>query len=132
EDTFDIAITAESGDESYDTTIQEMDYDHINNEYFAYPAQVEAVSFELLKLDDLKIGYIESGFDEVADYLTDVGLDVTTLTEEDLESADLSKYDTIVTGIRANLAREDLIANNDRLKEYAKNGGHVIFQYHKP
>src|SRR5699024_4011492 len=66
------------------------------------------------------------------DYLLNVGFDVTKLTEDDLSSADLSVYDTIVTGIRANLAREDLIANNDRLKKYAENGGHVVFQYHKP
>src|SRR5699024_10395297 len=36
------------------------------------------------------------------------------------------------TGIRATLSRPDLIENNDRLLEYAKNGGHVVFQYHKP
>src|SRR5699024_1552162 len=45
---------------------------------------------------------------------------------------DLDHFDTIVTGIRANLAREDLIENNDRLLEYAENGGHVVIQYHKP
>src|SRR5690625_2494348 len=129
---FDIHIKAVSDGKEYDSTIQEISYDHINHEYFEFPAKVHATSFELLKPDNLKIGYIESGFDEVADYLANVGFDVTKLTEEDLSSADLSKYDTIVTGIRANLAREDLIANNDRLKEYASNGGHVVFQYHKP
>src|SRR5699024_9309383 len=129
---FDIHIKAAADGKEYDSTIQEISYDHINHEYFEFPANVHATSFELLKPNNLKIGYIESGFDEVADYLANVGFDVTKLTEKDLSSADLSEYDTIVTGIRANLAREDLIANNDRLKEYALGGGHVIFQYHKP
>lgn len=129
---FDIDVHAESDGKQYNTTIQEIAYDHINDEYFEYPSQVHAVSFELLKPDDLKVGYIESGFDEVADDLLNVGFDVTKLTEEDLKTGDLSQYDTIITGIRANLAREDLVANNERLKEYAENGGHVVFQYHKP
>jgi len=129
---FDIGINATSNGKQYTAAIQEIMYDHIDNEYFEYPAQVHAVSFELLKPDNLNVGYIESGFDEVADYLINVGFDVTKLTEVELSSEDLSEYDTIVTGIRANLAREDLIANNERLKEYAENGGHVVFQYHKP
>jgi hypothetical protein len=68
----------------------------------------------------------------VADYLSNAGLDVTKLTESDLASGDLSQYDTIVVGIRAYLSREDLAANNDRLKQYVENGGHVVVQYHKP
>lgn len=129
---FDIKINATSNEKHYHTTIQEIVYDHIKNAYFEYPAQVHAVSFELKKPEMLKVGYIESGFDEVADYLQNVGFDVTKLSKADLRSGDLSKYDTIVTGIRANLARKDLIENNYRLKEYVKNGGHVVFQYHKP
>src|SRR5699024_9127315 len=129
---FNINVKASVDGKDYDATIQEISYDHINHEYFEYPAEVHVTSFELLMPDNFKIGYIESGYDEVADYLLNVGFDVTKLTEDDLSSADLSVYDTIVTGIRANLAREDLIANNDRLKKYAENGGHVVFQYHKP
>src|SRR5699024_4913161 len=129
---FEVEVKASADGKEYNSTIQEISYDHINHEYFEYPAEIHVTNFELLMPDDFKIGYIESGFDEVADYLLNVGFDVTKLTEDDLSSADLSVYDTIVTGIRANLAREDLIANNDRLKEYAENGGHVVFQYHKP
>jgi len=129
---FDIMVTATSNGKEYDTSIQEITYDHINNEYFEEAAQIHAVSFELLKPNDLKVGYIESDFDEVADYLSQVGFDITKLTKEDLNTGDLSQYDTIVTGIRANLSREDLVNNNDRLLEYAENGGHVVFQYHKP
>lgn len=129
---FSIGAIAESDNEKYDTSVQEISYDHINDAYFQYPATVNVSAFELLKPDSLKIGYIDSGFDEVADYLLDVGFDVTKLSETDLQSGDLSQYDTIVTGIRANLSRPDLIENNKRLLEYAKNGGHVVAQYHKP
>ncbi|WP_019378137.1 NEW3 domain-containing protein [Virgibacillus halodenitrificans] len=129
---FSISAIAEADDEIFDTTIQEISYEHINDTYYLYPSSIDGVAFELVKPDNMKIGYVESGFDTVADALGNAGFDVTKLTEQDLASGDLSQYDTIVTGIRARLAREDLIAHNDRLLEYAENGGHVVVQYHKP
>ncbi|GAA0343277.1 PIG-L family deacetylase [Bacillus carboniphilus] len=129
---FVIEAVATADGKSFNTTVQEILYDHIKDMYYLYPSVINGVAFELLKPDNLKIGYIESGFDKVADYLANAGFDVTKLTEEDLTSADLTQYDTIVTGIRAYLSREDLVQNNDRLLEYVENGGHFVVQYHKP
>lgn len=114
------------------STIQEIYYDHISKSFYQYPAQVKGIAFELNMVEDLTIGYVESGFDEVIDYLRNAGFNITSLTEEDLQSADLSVYDTIITGIRAYLAREDLVANNDRLLEYVENGGHLVVQHNLP
>ena len=132
EEALEIGVKAEANGKTYDAAVQEIKYEHINNAYYLYPAVINVSTFELNYDKDLKIGYIDSGFDEVADSLLNLGFNVTKLTEEDLVSGDLNQYDTIVTGIRANLSRPDLIKNNDRLKEYAKNGGNVVFQYHKP
>lgn len=117
---------------AFSSTIQEIHYDHIGTFYYQYPAQVNTVAFELLKPDKLKIGYISSGFDKVDEYLTNTGFDITNLTESDLATGDLSQYDTIVTGIRAYLSRQDLKANNNRLMKYVEDGGHLVVQYHKP
>ncbi|KAF0823727.1 NEW3 domain-containing protein [Cytobacillus firmus] len=129
---FKLSAEATVDGETFDSTVQEIQYDHIGTFYYLYPAEVNGVAFELLAPEGLKVGYIESGFDKVADYLSNAGLDVTKLTETDLSSGDLSQYDTIVVGIRAYLSREDLTANNERLKEYVANGGHMVVQYHKP
>lgn len=129
---FDIEALATADGKTFNTTVQEISYDHIKDSYYQYPSVINGVAFELLKPDHLKIGYVESGFDKVADYLINAGFDVTKLTEEDLSSGDLSQYDTIVTGIRAYLSRQDLAVNNDRLLEYVENGGHLVVQYHKP
>jgi hypothetical protein len=51
------------------------------------------------------------------------------LEEKDLATGDLSKFDTIVVGIRASQVRPDYVANNGRLHDYAKNGGTLIVQY---
>ncbi|WP_243355508.1 NEW3 domain-containing protein [Bacillus litorisediminis] len=129
---FEIEALAMADGKTFNTTVQEISYDHIKDSYYQYPSVIDGVAFELLKPDHLKIGYVESGFDKVADYLINAGFDVTKLTEEDLSSGDLSQYDTIVTGIRAYLSREDLAQNNHRLLEYVENGGHLVVQYHKP
>lgn len=118
--------------ERFHSTIQEISYDHIGTFYYQYPAKVNGVAFELLTNDNLKVGYIDSGFDLVADYLSNAGMNITKLTEADLSTADLSQYDTIVVGIRAYLSRADLIANNARLLKYVEDGGHLVVQYHKP
>ncbi|WP_316569082.1 NEW3 domain-containing protein [Neobacillus sp. YIM B06451] len=132
EGNFEINAAAEVNGKKVGSTIQEINYSHIGTFYYEYPAKVNGVAFELLVNPDLKVGYIDSGFDMVADYLANAGLNITKLTEADLASADLSQYDTIVTGIRAYLSRPDLKANNERLKEYVANGGHLVVQYHKP
>jgi hypothetical protein len=53
------------------------------------------------------------------------------LSADDLAWGDLSRFHTIVTGVRAYERRADLRANNSRLLEYARNGGTVIVQYNK-
>jgi LmbE family N-acetylglucosaminyl deacetylase len=129
EGNFTIDAIAEADGKSYNTTVQEIKYDHINDSYFLYPSSINGVAFELLKPDNLKVGYIDSGFDTMADSLLNAGFDITKLTAEDLATGDLSQYDTIVTGIRSTLGRPDLLQNNERLLEYVENGGHLVMQY---
>ncbi|WP_340372734.1 NEW3 domain-containing protein [Peribacillus sp. FSL E2-0218] len=129
---YQIKASATVHGKTFKSTIQEISYDHIGTFYYQYPAAIDTAAFELLMPASLKVGYIDSGFDKVADYLSNAGLAITKLTPADLAEADLSQYDTIVTGIRAYLSREDLKANNARLLQYVENGGHLVVQYHKP
>lgn len=129
---FKLEAHANVDGKTFGTTVQEITYSHIGTFYYQYDAGINGVSFELLTPEGMKVGYIESGFDQVADYLSNVGMDITKLTDEDLASGDLSEFDTIVTGIRAYLSRDALNENNDRLKAYVEEGGHLVVQYHKP
>ncbi|WP_445508972.1 NEW3 domain-containing protein [Rossellomorea marisflavi] len=129
---FKIRAQAKVDGKTFGTTVQEITYSHIGTFYYQYDAGINGVSFELLTPEGMKVGYIESGFDQVADYLSNVGMDIIKLTDEDLASGNLSQFDTIVTGIRAYLSRDALTENNERLKTYVEEGGHLVVQYHKP
>jgi len=48
-----------------------------------------------------------------------------------LRFGDLSRYDVIVTGVRAYERNQVLRANNDRLLEYVEAGGTLVVQYNK-
>ncbi|HJS73973.1 MAG TPA: hypothetical protein VJ921_06780, partial [Vicinamibacteria bacterium] len=75
--------------------------------------------------------FIEGVGDEVEVAIRQLGAELHFLDEEDLAEGDLSRYDVIVTGVRAYLNRDDLRAYNRRLLEYVADGGNLIVQYNK-
>ena len=111
-------------------TVQEIDYQHIDKTYYLYEAEGTVEVFPLLFDETRKIGYLSAGLDTVGETLASLGMDVTFIEDDELRLGDLSVYDTIVVGIRAYKHRPSLIECNDRLLAYAKNGGHLVVQYH--
>jgi hypothetical protein len=67
--------------------------------------------------------------DEVPGALSQLGAQVALLSAGDLANGDLSRFDAILTGIRAFNTRPDLRANVDRLFDYVNNGGTMVVQY---
>ena len=80
----------------------------------------------------LNIGYIVGAGDDMPQSLVNLGINVHFLTPEILASGNLSKFNAIILGVRTYAVREDLIAHNDRILDYVKNGGVVIVQYNTP
>ncbi|MGA7463183.1 MAG: PIG-L family deacetylase [Candidatus Korobacteraceae bacterium] len=98
--------------------------------FFYYQPALQRASIVNVKVPQgLKIGYIMGAGDDIPDVLRELGLNVTMLTPEDVASGDLSGYGTIVLGIRAYDTRDDVKKNNQRLLDYAKNGGTLLVQY---
>jgi hypothetical protein len=58
-----------------------------------------------------------------------LGLNVTLVPAERLGSENLSRYGTIVLGIRAYDTQKDVAANNRRLLDFVSAGGTLIVQY---
>jgi LmbE family N-acetylglucosaminyl deacetylase len=76
----------------------------------------------------LAIGYVTGAGDDILPALQQLGLDVVAVSAEELARGDLSRYDTIVLGIRAYDTRDDVRRYNARLLEYVDRGGTLIVQ----
>ena len=67
--------------------------------------------------------------DDIPTVLQQIGMNVTMIPAESLATEDLSKYGTVVLGIRAYDTQKDLVANNKRLLKYVSDGGTLVVQY---
>ena len=108
--------------------VQRIDYPHIKPQILFPKAQARVVKMELEKSVN-NIGYVVGSGDEVAQNLSQVGFNVTSFKADELATTDLSKYETIIVGIRAYNTEESMKNGNSILNEYVKNGGNVIVQY---
>ncbi|WP_019122062.1 NEW3 domain-containing protein [Brevibacillus massiliensis] len=129
---YEIQAVAKGAQGQSTENVQVISYPHIGKTYYIQPAKVDIQAFDLKLPENIKIGYVSSGFDNIDQYLREVGLNVVNLEEKDIQFGDLSQYDTIVLGIRAYAFRPELIPSNQRLLDYVKNGGNLVVQYHKP
>ncbi len=110
---------------------QAISYHHIQTRHLYHPARARIVAFDYEIPADLKVGYVTGVGDDVGSFTEEMGFDLTYLNAEDLAEGDLSAFDTIVLGVRAYLKRQDLISNNSRLLDYARQGGHLVVQWNK-
>ncbi len=79
----------------------------------------------------LRVGIVKSYDDTLEAALSDLEVEHQVLTESDLASGDLTNYDTICLDIRAYAKRPDLREHNNRLLDYARNGGTLVVFYNK-
>jgi hypothetical protein len=105
-----------------------ISYEHIPPQTLFPASKTKAVSAAVKNLAT-QVGYIVGAGDEVPQSLRQMGCNLTMLSADDLARADLSRFDAIVTGVRAYNVRPDLRANRQRLLEYMKKGGTLVVQY---
>jgi len=127
---FKVRAIARIGSEEFQTGYTIVAYPHIEAHYLYSPAESTAEVFDV-KTGISSLGYVEGVEDTVPDSLKQLGINVTMLSPQDLANGDLSKYPTIVLGLRAYSAREDLRTYNKRLLDYVSNGGNLVVQYNR-
>ncbi|HTC31943.1 MAG TPA: PIG-L family deacetylase [Bryobacteraceae bacterium] len=123
-----LAATAQVGDQTVSTEMETINYPHIPPQVLYPRASAKLVRADV-RLLPKTIGYIMGAGDEVPQALQQLGADVMLLSADDLASGNLSRFDAIVTGVRAYNVRADLRANENRLMDYVKNGGTLVVQY---
>lgn len=131
-----------AGNQKEEVTLQSIDpsvyagstriiaYDHIPTITYFAPAKTNLIALSV-KTVGKKIGYIPGAGDKIPEALQQLGYEVVTLGEADLQMPFLSQFDAIITGIRAYNIHEYLSNRNDVLNRYIDNGGHLIIQYMK-
>ena len=118
-----------SGKKAYGEGYTVVTREDLGTFYYYQPA-VQRVSIVEVKVPtDLRIGYIMGAGDDIPTVLKQIGMNVTMIPADKLASEDLSKYQTIVLGIRAYDTQKGVIDNNKRLLDFVKNGGRLLVQY---
>ncbi len=97
--------------------------------FYFEPARQRASVVEVKVPQGVRIGYVMGAGDDIPDVLRELGLNVTILTADDVEHGDLSRFGTIVLGIRAYDTQDAVKKNNQRLLDYVQNGGTLLVQY---
>ena len=113
---------------SYNKSINRIEYDHIPYQFILSDAKANLVNIDIKKPEQT-IAYIPGAGDDVIACLKQIGYNIVILSDELLASEDLTKYKTIVTGIRAYNTNERLQVYYTKLMDYVKNGGNLVVQY---
>lgn len=113
---------------TYSSGFKQIHYEHIPTITMFPPAQAKLVNIDL-KITGKKIGYIPGAGDLIPEALQQIGYEVHPLTEQEIMTDDLSKYDAIITGVRTYNVDQRIVVENPKLLEYVKNGGNLVVQY---
>ena len=128
---FSVKASATAAGQTYAQGYQVIEYPHTTRRHVLLDPQITVKALDVSVKPNLSVGYVMGVGDEVPAALEQLGVKLTMITPDDLAWGDLSRYDVIMTGVRAYERRVDLRAYNQRLLDYAEAGGTVIVQYNK-
>lgn len=123
-----LKISAEVDGKIFNKSITRISYPHIPMQSVLFDAESKLISFDL-QTKKSKVGYISGAGDYVAKCIAQMGYEVTILDDNMLTNQDLSKFDAIVTGIRAYNVNDRMKIWYPKLMQYIANGGNLIVQY---
>ena len=124
------AMVAEGGAD-FTRGYQVIEYPHIRRRHIYHAADTTLKVIDVKTVPNLAVGYVMGVGDEVPPAIAQLGAKVEMISSDDLAWGNLSRFSTIVTGVRAYERRADLRANNARLLDYVRDGGTLIVQYNK-
>ncbi|HKV42023.1 MAG TPA: NEW3 domain-containing protein, partial [Blastocatellia bacterium] len=131
EDRYKIKAVVDYGGRQYSEGYKVVTREDLDSFYYYHPAVQELSAVSVKTPPALKVGYIMGAGDDIPQVLTQLGIDVAIITPSELASGDLTRYGTIVLGIRAYDVRSDVKDNNQRLLDYVSRGGTLVVQYNQ-
>ena len=124
------AVVSE-GNREFREGIQVVGYPHTERRHLVTPAAARVLTLDVRTAPGASIGYVMGPGDAVADAIRQLGVPLTLLDTDDLAYRDLSRYSTIVTGIRAYEVRSDLRSYHPRLMRWVEAGGNLVVLYNR-
>jgi LmbE family N-acetylglucosaminyl deacetylase len=128
---FALRASASANGQTFSQGYQVIEYPHTTRRHVLVDPVVAVKALDVSVKPNLTVGYVMGVGDEVPAALEQLGVKLSMITPDELAWGDLSKYNVIMTGVRAYERRTDLRAYNQRLLDYASAGGTVIVQYNK-
>ena len=122
------AVAAADGKE-FRRSFDPITFGNLGTVHLSRPAVHRLRRVDVRVSSGLRVGYVMGTGDEVPEALRQLGVPVDLLDSAALAAGDLSKYSTILLGIRAYAARNDVKVHNARLLEYVRQGGVLVVQY---
>jgi len=113
---------------TYRRGFERIAYDHIPVQTIFPTAEAKVVVLDV-KTAGERIGYIPGAGDAIPEALRRMGYTVDELTETDMQTENLARYDAIVLGIRALNTNTRIPFFLPALFQYSQAGGVVIVQY---
>jgi len=126
---YPIEASAKIDSQEYSASFQPITQPGFRVLYWSQPATHALRAVDVKIAPGLKVAYLMGSGDEMPEGLRQLGIAVDLLSEASLATGDLTQYSTILVGIRAYAAREDLKRHNTRLLDYVSKGGVLIVQY---
>jgi LmbE family N-acetylglucosaminyl deacetylase len=120
---------AERGAERFTESLEPLPT--LPTQMWSEQAQCVVHAFAINVPQNLRVGYLTAESEPVPDALQRLGIHVEMLDASALTFGDLSRFNAIVVGVRAYELRPDLVGANQRLLDYASNGGTLIVQYER-
>jgi hypothetical protein len=126
---YEVRAVATVDGREYTEGFETIDFRDLEARHLYRPSSIAVRGIDVTVVPGLKVGYVMGIGDQVPQGIRQLGYEVTLLDERALATADLQQYNAIMTGTRAYAVREDLKIYNQRLQDYARNGGHLIVLY---
>jgi LmbE family N-acetylglucosaminyl deacetylase len=126
------AVFTDDGGKAFDAYDQVVAYSHVLERRLVRPAAARVVALDVAVAPGTSIGYVDGAGDETDAAIQQLGIPLTYLAPDDLAFGDLSRFTTIVTGVRAYQVRPDLRSFNHRLMDFVQAGGNLVVQYNRP
>jgi len=97
--------------------------------YYYFPATLDVSAIRVSLPPGLRVGYVMGAGDDIAAALRQLGIEVEVIAPANLATIDLSRFNTIVMGIRAYDVSTDVRVSNPRLLDFVSRGGTLVLQY---